>query len=326
MSAALYGAGGFYRRCGAPAAGFRTAAHSSAIWGEAMFELACRVDTALGYPDRVDIVDVGAGGGELLDALARRAPDRWALCGVDVAPRPAELPARVVWRAEPPEQVSGLLLAVEYLDVVPVDVAEQSGAGPKLVLVDRDSGSERLGGDVTGRDADWLERWWSPVALGDRAEIGWPRDDAWRSLTARLISGVALAVDYAAQPGRHLAGTLTGYRDGRQVAAIPDGSCDVTAHVLFDSLVDNGDRLYPQTAALGALGLNRGGWFATDPVPSPPGPETDPAGYLRLLARAGETTELLDPDGLGGFTWLLHCHGVPSPVAPEVASGLQRDK
>jgi SAM-dependent MidA family methyltransferase len=314
MSAALYGTDGFYRRSGAPAAGFRTAAHSSPMWGEAMFELASRVDAALDFPDRFDVVDIGAGGGELLGALARRAPDRWVLCGVDVAPRPAGLPSRVTWTTQPPEHVSGLLLAVEYLDVVPVDVAQRSTAGLRMVLVDGESGAERLGANVTGRDAEWLAQWWTPAAPGNRAEIGWPRDEAWRSLTASLSRGAALAVDYATRPDRHLAGTLTGYRHGRQVEAVPDGSCDLTAHVLFDSLVDDEDRLYPQAVALLALGLDRQGRFAADASPSRPDPAADPAGYLTVLARAGEAVDLLDPNGLGGFTWLLHCRGVPSPV------------
>jgi SAM-dependent MidA family methyltransferase len=318
MAAALYGSDGFYRRPGAPAGTFRTAAHCSAIWGEAMFELARRVDFALGCPGRFDVVDVGAGGGELLDALAHRAPARWRLCGVDVAPRPAGLPTRVAWRADPPEQLSGLLLAVEYLDVVPVDVAEQSATGLRLVHVADGTGAERLGAKVTDRDAEWIARWWSPAAPGERAEIGWPRDDAWRSLTARLSCGVALAVDYAAQPARHLTGTLTGYRNGRQVPAIPDGTCDITAHVLFESLVDDDDALYSQAAALRGLGLNREGSFTTDPASSPLDPTADPASYLHRLARAGEAAELLDPDGLGGFTWLLHCRGVPNPIATAV--------
>jgi hypothetical protein len=31
---------------------------------------------------------------------------------------------------------------------------------------------------------------------------------------------------------------------------------------------------------------------------------TDPRDYLRLLARASEEGELIDPSGLGGFGWL----------------------
>src|SRR5437763_1035970 len=50
MDDALYGADGFYRRSGAPAAHFRTAAHASPLWADAVAELAGRVDEALGEP------------------------------------------------------------------------------------------------------------------------------------------------------------------------------------------------------------------------------------------------------------------------------------
>jgi hypothetical protein len=32
----------------------------------------------------------------------------------------------------------------------------------------------------------------------------------------------------------------------------------------------------------------------------------DPTSYLAALSAAGEAAELLEPGGLGGFTWLLH--------------------
>jgi hypothetical protein len=42
---------------------------------------------------------------------------------------------------------------------------------------------------------------------------------------------------------------------------------------------------------------------------------TDPLGYLAGLRRAGEEAELLDSDGLGGFTWLVQSVGGYLPVA-----------
>ena len=67
------------------------------------------------------------------------------------------------------------------------------------------------------------------------------------------IRDSALAVDYghvaADRPG---GGTLTGYADGGQVAPVPDGSCDLTAHVAMDSL--SHDELHTQRDALRALG------------------------------------------------------------------------
>jgi SAM-dependent MidA family methyltransferase len=303
MSEALYGDAGFYVATGAPHRNFRTSAHTGEQWARAMHALAERVDRELGSPASFAVVDVGAGGGELLSALAGLAPPRWTLVGVDAAPRPAGLTETVAWQSEPPPSITGVLLAVELLDVVPVDVAERTSDGLRIVEVGRD-GEESLGRLVAGRDAQWLDRWWSPAEVGDRAEIGPPRDETWRSLTDRLDRGVAVAIDYAAVPARDVAGTLTGYRDGRQVMPTPDGSTDITAHVLFESLTREADVMLRQREALQSLGL-------TAHRPSYDG---EPTSYLAAMSESAAAAELLDPHGLGGFTWLVHAEGVKHPL------------
>lgn len=305
MDRALYGEAGFYVTAGAPARAFRTAAHASPLWAAALLELARRVDESLGSPADFAVVDVGAGGGELMSGLAPGAPEHWSLVGVDVAPRPAGLPERVSWRRDVPSRVCGLLTAVEYLDVVPVDVVELTETGPRLVEVS-ENGEERLGSEPPQRDLDWLTRWWPLTEVGDRAEVGHTRDSAWRALSATVTGGLAIAVDYAAVPARDVAGTLTAYRDGRQLAPVPNGSCDLTAHVLMESLAADGDLLLDQRNALAALGIS-----ATQPAYG-----DDPAAYLAALSQAGEVAELSDPFGLGGFRWLLHDVSGPSAPAP----------
>jgi SAM-dependent MidA family methyltransferase len=134
-------------------------------------------------------------------------------------------------------------------------------------------------------------------------EIGWPRDVAWADAVSRVRRGYALAVDYGhLRAGRPGLGTLTGFRDGRQVAPVPDGSCDVTAHVAMDAVagaVGTPYMLVTQREALRALGID-GGRPTIDLA------HTDPAGYLRALSAAGAAGELIDPAGLGGHWWLLH--------------------
>jgi SAM-dependent MidA family methyltransferase len=303
MQAALYGEHGFYRGAGTPARHFRTAAHVSASWPRAVAELAARVDAALGHPAGFTVVDLGAGGGELLAGLADVAPERWRLVGVDVAPRPHALPDRVRWPAQPPDDVVGMVVAVEWLDVVPVDVVELTDAGPLLVEVDG-TGAERLGQSPSAADAEWLDRWWPLADVGDRAEIGHSRDEAWTTTVGRLRAGAALAVDYAADPRRDVAGTLTGYFEGRQTVPVPDGRCDITAHVLMESCAAAaGDpaQLLTQRAALSALGVDA----------TRPSYDGDPQAYLRALRAAGDAAELVDPSGLGAFSWLVHWRSVP---------------
>jgi len=306
MAEALYGDDGFYRRADAPAAHFRTAAHTSPAWADAIRTLADRVAATVPGGEFA-VVEIGAGGGELLEALASRAPSSWRLVGVDVCPRPARVPERVEWLGRPPETFDGLLLAVEWLDVVPVDVVERTEDGLRLVEVSTD-GRERTGVTVDTRSAQWLQKWWQVAEVGDRAEVGDGRDIAWADAVRRLRRGVAVAVDYAVDPLRDVAGTLTGFRAGRQVVPVPDGSCDITAHVLMEACAAAADvdatRLLSQREALHALGLRA----------QRPAYAGDARSYLAALQQTGEAAELLNRDGLGGFTWLLQAKGVPLPM------------
>ncbi|WP_225845581.1 SAM-dependent methyltransferase [Streptomyces sp. HPF1205] len=301
MERALYGPGGFFLR-ESPAAHFRTSVHASPLFAAAVARLLLRVDDALGRPGPLDFVDMAAGRGELSAAvLAAVGPGpaaRLRVFAVERAPRPGGLDPRVTWTARPPAGVRGLLLANEWLDNVPLDVARAGRDGtPRYVLV-RPDGGERLGGRLDPRDEEWLSRWWQAPAGGAwRAEIGASRDDAWGRALGHVREGLAVAVDYghtaAARPPY---GTLTGYRAGRQVAPVPDGSCDLTAHVALDSL-PGGGALVPQRDALRALGLSA----ARPPLALA---TTDPAAYVRALSAASHAAELTDPSGLGSFTWV----------------------
>ena len=259
---------------------------------------------------------MGAGRGELVTGVLGALPDEVAArvrpYAVEIAGRPAGLDGRVDWRAAPPPSVTGLLFANEWLDNVPVDVAETDPAGvPRYVLVGGD-GRERPGGPVTGADADWLARWWPlPAEEGLRAELGRPRDEAWAAACGRVVRGLAVAVDYAHTAGaRPPFGTLTGFREGRETTPVPDGSCDITAHVALDACAAAGPapaRLLSQRAALHALGI-------TGARPPLTLASTDPAAYVRALAGAGEAAELTAQGGLGDFGWLLQPVGIPDPL------------
>ena len=317
---ALYGPRGFYTHQ-APAAHFRTSVHASPLFARAVAVLLLKVDEALGRPARLDLTDIGAGRGELLtgvlaalrspygpaggeagaDAAARLRP-----VAVERGPRPPEPAAEIAWRSEPPEPgtLTGLLFANEWLDNVPVDVAENDAEGvPRLVLAE-ETGEERLGPEVAGEDAEWLARWW-PLAgaePGARAEIGHPRDKAWSTAVGALAAGAAVAVDYGhTRDTRPPFGTLTGFRDGQETAPVPDGTGDLTSHVALDAVAaacPGEPALLTQRTALRALGLE-------GRRPALSLASEDPAAYVRALGAAGEAAELLDPAGLGAFGWLV---------------------
>jgi SAM-dependent MidA family methyltransferase len=354
MQEALYGRGGFYARGECPAAHFRTSVHASPQYAAAVLDLLREVDRSLGHPGRLDLVDIGAGRGELLTevlTMARHLPDDPAtpsLAGrisphaVDLTLRPAALDAQIRWHRPVPSQITGpseitgpsqitgpsritgLVIANEWLDTVPLDVAELADDGPRLVLVDPETCAERPGPLADGADQAWLRRWWPLRRVGDRAEIGVPRCAAWADVVGRLEAGLALAADYGhLRADRPAQGTLAGYQDGRPVPPIPDGSRDITAHVAIDACAAAGETaacaaagsaqtsgmlLISQRAALRALGL-RG---RRPPVALA---RTDPAGYLAALRRASEEAELTDAGGLGAFSWLLQAVRVPLPAA-----------
>ncbi len=305
--AALYGPHGFYRRPEGPAGHFTTSTHDplGTVFAEAIVTLARR-DAA------TRIIDIGCGRGELVTQIHRLALDL-TLTGIDVVGRPDELPADIGWiRAEGgnrlPDDLHSLtdvlVVAHEWLDVIPCPVLEIDHEGqPHIVLVDPDTGVEALAPDPPSpADLAWCAAHWPLDGLshGDRIEVGHPRDLAWQELLARIDSGTLLAVDYGHTAHRRPAeGTLTAYARGGPTSPVPDGSCDITAHVAMDSLP--GATLRTQRESLIELGL------AIDPV-SHSLATLDPPAYVAHLARQGVVRQLLDPLGLGGFLWATARH------------------
>ncbi|MFJ4439485.1 SAM-dependent methyltransferase [Streptomyces sp. NPDC088923] len=282
----------------------------------------------------------------VLAALPPGTAARLRPYGVERAPRPDGLDWRIGWGEEVPGPgLTGLLFANEWLDNVPVDVVETDADGvPRIVLVAPD-GSERLGELVSGADAEWLARWWPVgehgggtgaggcagaggrsgegagsgavgrgepgvrVEPGMRAESGAGRDAAWAAAVSRLGRGLAVAVDYAhCAHARPAFGTLTGFRAGREVAPVPDGTTDLTAHVALDACAAATAHHGPATLTRQREALRALGVAGSRPPLSLA--STDPTAYVRALAEAGEAAELTDPAGLGGFGWLLQGVGL----------------
>jgi SAM-dependent MidA family methyltransferase len=309
---ALYGDEGFYRRAGgAPARHFRTSVHASPLLAGALARLA----RACGLSR---VVDIGSGRGELLTSLSDVDPNL-ELIGVDVVDRPAGLRGLAQWLVSegggavglaPGVGCGALVVAHEWLDDVPCPVVQVDPAGRwRQVEVDP-TGRERLGAVATDAQQTWLARWWPAAPPGSRAEVGLSRDGAWTDLVGSCAGSLLVAVDYGhTQDARPSCGTLTGYRAGRVVPPVPDGTCDITAHVALDAVARAGEAagaartvLARQRDVLRRLGV-------TAERPDPSSARDDPAAYLARLALAGQAAELLDPAGLGGFGWLLQSRG-----------------
>lgn len=295
--AALYGAGGFFRR-EAPAAHFRTSVHASPLFARALVRVArdAGLDT---------VVDIGAGRGELLSAIRALDPGL-TLLGVEVAARPAALHPAIAWTTALPESVDGLVVANEWLDDIPCHIVEVDADGVlRVVHVDPATGAETLGAALASPSVPaslgaWLERWWPLDATpGSRAEVGTTRDTAWADVVGRVRHGVAVAVDYGhTRAERPPLGSLRSYRHGHEVDVLPDGSRDVTAHVAVDSVADRvGGVVRRQRDVLHELGV-------TGTRPDPALATGDPAAYLAALAAATEGAELTATGGLGDFWWV----------------------
>ncbi|WP_116112454.1 SAM-dependent methyltransferase [Austwickia chelonae] len=298
---------GFYRRQ-APCGHFTTAAQGAPgtahILAQALIELCRRHDLDT-------VVDLASGRGELATALTLSAP-HLQIYAVDIGTRPPGIPDRITWITTPggadltglPHITGALTFALEWLDVVPCPIWQLDEKGtPRTLLVSPD-GRETLGpapgepGGPSPDDLAWCQTWWplEDQEPGSRIEVGRPRDKAWNRLLDHVPHGLAIAVDYGhtaeARPTR---GTLTGYRHGRHRPPIPDGASDVTAHVAVDSLTH--DRLDDQRNSLNELGIDAG-------PPDPGDAAGDPTGYLTALSASSTAARLLDPYGLGNFTWV----------------------
>src|SRR5262249_50324387 len=148
------------------------------------------------------------------------------------------------WTAEIPE-LTGLLVANEWLDNVPADVVELAADGPSLVLVDT-AGRERIGPPAGPAGPARAGRWGPPAGLRARAR-GAPGPGAAAGGAGAgaggvggVRRGVAIAIDDAHPGGAGGAGavrggTLPGSGDGGRVRPVPDGSCALPAHVALDA-------------------------------------------------------------------------------------------
>lgn len=301
-----FGSGGFWSH-NLPGEHFRT----SAATGGSLARLVSGLLERL--PEVKAVIDVGAGGAELLVDLAIRRPDL-QLTGIDLRPRSDGLPPEVGWatdywdvrrdgwaRGPAQELMAGidnptLVLANEWLDDLPCRVAAYGTGGWRELLVDSD-GRERPGSLLAGEELGWVEQWW-PNA--DRAEVGLTRDRAWAHLVAavRPVGGSALLVDYGHRSGqRPEAGSLIGFQRGRRVCAIPQPDRNLSASVAIDAVRAAGEaagartRLCrPQAEVVAEL------WPATDP--------TDPTDPLAELVERSHRTAMTSPRGWGAHWWL----------------------
>ncbi|SEP60784.1 SAM-dependent methyltransferase [Microlunatus flavus] len=321
---AAYGEDGFWSR-EQPGAHFTTGVGVGAHVARAVAALA---PAGVGV-----VVDVGAGDGRLVTALAPLLPGV-GLVGVDRRARPDGLDPRVGWVVDHWDAGAGrwqqggperwcatgarpLLVAHEWLDDLPATVAVRERQDWHEVwhaMAHDGSGRERQGRVVAAEDAAWLDRWWPGAEEGSRAEVGSPRDAAWADLVAAAVArgGRALAVDYGhLADGRPRTGSLTAYAAGRQRSPVADGSVNLTAGVAVDALEAAGRRAGGETLLL-ARQAEVLADLAADPQTDASASGADP---LAALVRRSELASLTAPGRWGPLWWLLQ-GAAAAPDAP----------
>ena len=210
----------------------------------------------LGRPDPFIVLEQGAGRGDLAqdvrDWAARDAPD--LACALDYRAADIRLGQDAIAGAAPAERAA-VVVCNELVDAFPVHLVEARAKKLYEVCVAAQDGRlcETLAEPSTPELAAYLERFhvpWATFGDGWRAEINL---DAlrWLHRAAQLLRrGYILTIDYgdrakALYAPRRQRGTLRGYWR-HQLSYNPlahPGEQDITAHVNFSALIDEGRRL-----------------------------------------------------------------------------------
>jgi len=337
---------GYYRRPAdrpTDAGDFLTAPETHPIFG---WTVARRIEAMweeLGRPRPFGLIEFGAGSGtlalsviegmrrhgsiELLDALSYEPVESNPHRLADLRDRfektgRADLLAPTGAPSTGTVPVTGVLLANEFLDALPVHrVVVQGGKLRELFVVWR-AEAEEAGAGAVGRFAEVVDSPSTPdlaarlsgdgvvLAEGQVAEICLALDPWLRGVASRLARGFVLAIDYGYEAAelygpRHLAGTLLGYRGHRVVENVFEapGETDITAHVDFTAVAQVAAplgfgtvSLTTQSEFLVAAGLEE------ELRALQSSPDLTPADYTR--ARSG-IVRMLDPRHMGRFRVLV---------------------
>lgn len=273
MEEALYGAGGYYARAELPigeSGDFVTGSSLSPLFGRATANLLQALDSTLGRT--AGLMEAGFGSGAHLGAVREALADDRVLYGWDRIAR--KLPNGVTpVEALDELRVEGIVFSYELFDALPVHRLVRRGAElvELLVGVSEDGAFEWVEGPLTSPSLADLPR--AELEDGQIADLS----PEWAPLYVRLASclerGLLVTCDYGFEtrklydPRVRMHGTLACYRD-QQVHRDPFiwvGEQDLTAHVDFSVLIEEGERAGLETLAftrqapwLAALGMLEG--------------------------------------------------------------------
>ena len=270
------------------------------------------------------LVEVGAGSGSLLKPLLATLGtpvDPWAVEASPAARHALEasLPADHIVPSldDLPDHFSGIVLANELLDNLPVAIAVRTDQGwterwvgvqdDNLVLVPVDARTEV---------SEWAEQFGLPAPERGLVEVQLAAGEWLQSVLTRLDSGTVLVVDYGDTTEnlekRRVEGTLRTYR-AHHLGPHPldePGETDITVDVNFTALIDRAVQLgasveyHRQDDFLNQLGL-RARLSKLRHQELDLARDGDPMERLKVRSMRTEAETLLHPRGLGDFRVLV---------------------
>jgi SAM-dependent MidA family methyltransferase len=254
---------------------------------------------------------------QILGRLERlnRLPDRYLILELSPELRQRQqqtlteqvpgLAHRVTWLERLPERFSGVMLANEVLDAMPVDRFRKTEAGVEEQWVRQgEAGLEscwRPAGEPLAKAVESIEQEVGALAPGYLSEVN-PGIEPWlKAVAASLDRGVALLIDYGHprpayyHPQRHM-GTLRchlRHRAHDDPLLLP-GLQDITAHVDFTAVAEGA-----QAAGLERLGYASQARFLIGCGLDRLLAESDPSRVADHMVLVQGAKQLVSPGGMG---------------------------
>jgi SAM-dependent MidA family methyltransferase len=289
---------------------------------------------ALGRPENFAIVEQGAHGGEfardVLEAASAHHPEFFATIRYEIVePFPAlkerqlaalaTFDSRVTWRDSLDDLPAyrGVHFSNELVDAMPVHLVRWTGEKwMERHVTERNGEFAFVDGSLSDhRIAERLRRIPAPLPVHYETEVNLGTAEWIEALSAKLIEGFVLAVDYGWPRDEFYAserttGTLRCYAKHRVVASPLEqvGHADITAHVEWTSVAEHGEQ-----SGLTVVGFTDQHHFITGLLAGPLREEFESA---VLPARARQLQTLLQPSHLGmNFQYLVFAKGAAARTA-----------
>lgn len=227
---------------------FVTSPHLSPLFSRLLGNALVHFDRQLGSPEELSLVELGAEreflGRQLAAFLSAEHPQLWK--------RARYVPVEA---GDPiPEQIEGIVFSNEFFDALPVRRIRRQQNRLWEVYVKRAAhhgGLEEILHDVEDEAVrDFLKRGFGPLREGWTYEVNLEMLRVLQELNHQILRAVVLTFDYGFSQAEYHSlerpgGTLLCYRK-HGVHADPyraPGVDDMTAHVNFEVLIDEGERL-----------------------------------------------------------------------------------